>query len=352
MLPLLAVMGLAFGIAFLLTPGVIKLAPKWGAVDRPNFRKVHNRTMPRMGGLAIYLSFVLTLLFTQPLNDTRLIGLLIGSTLIVLVGLADDIWNLSPRLKLCGQILAALVLVVMGIEVQYITNPLSGGLVSLGFLAAPLTVLWLVGVTNAVNLIDGLDGLAAGVSIVAATTLAIVGWRAGQIGIAVWALILAGGTLGFLRYNFYPARLFMGDSGAMFLGFNLAALSLLSFTKSTTAFSLIIPFIILGIPILDTLCAIIRRSVAGQPIFQADKEHLHHRLLELGLSHRKTVLIIYALSATFSLSAIALTYFSRPEAMLLLGGLTVGTLIGAGKLGVLGTSTRNPSSERYRGISH
>lgn len=344
-------LGLAFVSAFLFTPLVIKIAPRVGAIDRPNYRKVHTRTMPRMGGLAIYLAFVITVIFTQ-IIDRRLGGLLAGSTLIILLGLADDIWNLAPRWKLLGQILAALVLVAFGTQVNFVTNPFSGGVITLGILAVPLTVLWIVGVTNAVNLIDGLDGLAAGVSAVAAITLAVVGWRSGEMDVAVWALILAFSTLGFLPYNFNPARLFMGDSGSMFLGYSLASLSLLSLTKSTTAFSLVIPFIILGIPILDTMCAIVRRFLGGQPIFQADKEHLHHRLLELGFSHRGTVLIIYAISGIFGLSALGLTYFARPEAMFILFGLIIITLIGASKLGVLAPhKTAAQSAERYRGLS-
>lgn len=305
-----------------------------------------------MGGIAIYLGFIITILATQTIT-ARLVGLLIGGTLIIFLGLIDDIRSLSPRGKLLGQVAAALILVGFGTQVDFITNPLTGGVTSLGSLAIPLTVIWIVGVTNAVNLIDGLDGLAAGISAIAAITLAVVGWAAGQGNAAVWALILALSTLGFLRYNFHPARIFMGDSGSMFLGFNLAALSLMSLTKSTTAFSLLVPFIILGIPILDTFCAIVRRLAGGQPIFKADREHLHHRLLGLGLSHRGTVLVIYIFSGVFGLSALGLTYFTRPGAMLILFGLFGATMYGAGRLGVL-EPQRNPSqsNQRYRGISH
>ena len=350
-LSLAGTLGLAFLISFLITPVVIKLAPRLGALDRPNYRKVHTRIMPRMGGLAIYLGFIIAILATQTIN-LRLGGLLVGGTLIIFLGLIDDIRNLSPRWKLLGQIVAALILVGFGTQVNFITNPLTGGVINLGILAIPLTVLWIVGVTNAVNLIDGLDGLAAGVSAVAAITLAVVGWSAGQTDVAVWALILALSTLGFLRYNFHPARIFMGDSGSMFLGYSLAALSLMSLTKSTTAFSLVVPFIILGIPILDTACAIVRRLAGGQPIFKADKEHLHHRLLGLGLSHRGTVLVIYIFSGVFGLSALGLTYFTRPGAMLILFGLFGATMYGAGRLGVLVPKRdSSQSAERYRGIS-
>ena len=209
-----------------------------------------------MGGIAIYLGFIITILATQTIT-ARLVGLLIGGTLIIFLGLIDDIRSLSPRGKLLGQVAAALILVGFGTQVDFITNPLTGGVTSLGSLAIPLTVIWIVGVTNAVNLIDGLDGLAAGISAIAAITLAVVGWAAGQGNAAVWALILALSTLGFLRYNFHPARIFMGDSGSMFWALIWRHFN--EFNEKHHCFSLLVPFIILGIPILDTFCAIVRR---------------------------------------------------------------------------------------------
>lgn len=327
--------GLAGILAWGITPLLIRLAPRIGAVDGPNHRKVHTCAMPCLGGAAIYIGFVIGMLAAGQVEE-RALALLAGGTAVFFLGVIDDCFELSPRVKLAGQIAAALLLVLLGVQVEFITHPLSGEAIELGLWAIPLTVLWVVGVTNAVNLIDGLDGLAAGVSMLAAVTLAVVAWREGETAVGLWALILAGSTAGFLRYNFHPARIFMGDSGAMFLGFNLAAMSVLGLTKSATAFSLIIPFVILGIPILDTFFAIVRRLAQGQPIFQADKEHLHHCLLAVGLTHRQTVLVIYAVSAVFGGSAIAFTYFTPPQAMLVLGVLSVVVMVAAGRLGVLG----------------
>lgn len=334
---------LAGVIGWAATPFLIRLAPRIGAVDGPNHRKVHTCSMPCLGGAAIYAGFVIGLLASGQL-EARTTALLAGGTAVFLLGVADDLFELSPRLKLAGQIAAALLIVLLGVQVEFLTHPLSGEAIELGFWAIPLTVLWIVGVTNAVNLIDGLDGLAGGVSVLAAVTLAVVAWREGEAAVASWALILAASTLGFLRYNFYPARIFMGDSGAMFLGFNLAAMSVLGLTKSATALSLVIPFVILGIPILDTFFAIVRRLAQGQPVFRADKEHLHHCLLAMGLSHRQTVLVIYAVSAVFGGSAIAFTYFTPPQAMLVLGILSVAVMVAASRLGVLGPALTWPGN--------
>lgn len=279
-------------LALVITPWVKKLALRWGALDAPGERKVHCQVMPRMGGLAIYLAFTAVVLFTQPLARPVL-GLLVGGGWIMALGILDDIKELSARKKLVGQILGALILVAFGFRVEFVTNPFMEGLILLGKLTIPVTILWIIGVTNAVNLIDGLDGLAAGTSAIAAMTMAVVvvleGLANPGLGETAFAavhlaLILCGSILGFLRYNFYPARIFMGDSGSMFLGFTLAALAIMGLTKGATVISVFIPIVILGIPLLDTVFAIIRRLFNGQPIFQADKNHLHHRLLEKGLS--------------------------------------------------------------------
>ncbi|NPV90670.1 MAG: undecaprenyl/decaprenyl-phosphate alpha-N-acetylglucosaminyl 1-phosphate transferase [Firmicutes bacterium] len=326
--------GLACGVSLIVTPLLIYLAPKLGAVDLPNQRKVHTGLMPCIGGGAIYLGFVAGTLAIAPTRAESL-AFLLGGTIILVVGLIDDLYDISPYLKLAGQILAALSVVYLGIQVDFVTNPFNGEAVSLGILAVPLTVFWIVGVTNAMNLIDGLDGLAAGVAALAAVTMGIVAGQQGQPLVALGAFILAGSTVGFLRYNFHPARIFMGDSGAMFLGFSLAIFAMMGLTKSTTAFSLIIPFVILGIPLLDTFFAIVRRAVNRRPVFAADRDHLHHRLLAIGLSHQSTVLVIYAISVVYGATAIALTWFTTPQAFMVLGVLSAGTIAGASKLGIL-----------------
>ncbi|MGF7184594.1 UDP-GlcNAc:undecaprenyl-phosphate GlcNAc-1-phosphate transferase [Desulfitispora alkaliphila] len=338
-------MMLAFIVALVLTPVVKSLAFRVGAVDNPEQRKVHKKIMPRMGGLAIYLGFIGAVLTTQPLTN-QIIGLLLGGTIIVVIGIADDIVGLQPKVKLLGQIVAASVLVLFGIGVEFVTNPFDG-MISLGILSIPFTILWIVGVTNAVNLIDGLDGLAGGVTAIAATTLAVVAWTEGQTLYATCALILAASTMGFLKYNFYPAKIFMGDTGSMFLGFNLATLAVLGLGKGATVISLFIPIVILGIPILDTAFAIVRRYMKNQPIFKADKEHLHHCLLAVGLSHKQTVLVIYGLNSILGASAVMLTMLTTAQAVMILLILFTGIVLGAEKIGVVGTRAIESTGKTY-----
>ncbi|TLM98394.1 undecaprenyl/decaprenyl-phosphate alpha-N-acetylglucosaminyl 1-phosphate transferase, partial [bacterium] len=271
---------------------------------------------------------------------------LLGGSIIVLLGILDDVRDVSPRLKLLGQITAAAVAVIFGIEVDVITNPF-GGVIVLNWqgipIGIPLTILWIVGITNALNLIDGLDGLAGGLSAIAALTLAVIGWREGSPEIVLPAMILAAATFGFLRYNFYPAKIFMGDSGSMFLGYILACLSVIGVTKTATVVSVFIPILILGIPIFDTLFAIIRRYINNQPIFKADKDHLHHRLLEIGFTHRQTVLAIYGVNLVLGASAIWLTDMATDQAVMISIGLILAIFIGADKIGVL---RRKPAAQR------
>ena len=333
---------IAFVTALLATPLAIFLARKWKVMDIPNERKVHTGAVPRMGGVAIYGAFVVGALalgiYTKPVA-----ALLIACSIVMFVGWVDDVRGISPTIKLLGQIAASLVLIKGGFFVQFITNPFTdGGLISLGVFAIPVTILWLTGISNAVNLIDGMDGLSAGVSSIAALTMAIVCYVQGQIQAAALAAVLAAAAFGFLRYNFYPARTFMGDCGALFLGFTLGALAIMGLSKGATIVSIFIPLIIMGIPIFDTFFAIIRRIFLRKPIFEADKGHLHHSLLSLGLSHRHTVLIIYAISAIMGLAAVLLALLTSAQAIILLIVLITATFAGAGKLGVLRGSKKTP----------
>lgn len=340
---------LAGGITLAATPWVRRQAFRWGAVDRPNARKVHKGVMPRLGGLAVYAGFVTAVLVTiQPTRS--LYGLLLGMTLIMLLGALDDIRGLSPRVKLAGQVAAALVLLPLGVQVYFVTNPFNGHIVDVGWLGIPITIFWVVAVTNAVNLIDGLDGLAGGVSCIAALTMAVVGWTqwqvfgaAGQREIIMLALLLAAALLGFLRYNFHPAKIFLGDSGSMLLGYTLAVMAIMGLTKSVTAVSVLVPLVILGIPLLDTFFAVLRRYHRHRPIFQPDKEHLHHQLLALGLSHRQAVLVIYGISALLGASAVVLNLVATDQALALLVVLAVVVIAAANKVGVIG---RAPEKDR------
>ncbi|PLR78259.1 undecaprenyl-phosphate alpha-N-acetylglucosaminyl 1-phosphate transferase [Bacillus sp. V3-13] len=293
---------ICFLATILITPLVKKLAFKIGATDKPNKRKVHQNIMPRLGGLAIYLSFLIGILIIQP-EESYHLPILIGSIIIILTGMIDDVREISPKLKLAGQIAAAFIVVVMGgMNVEFINLPFGGGKVHLGVFSIPLTMLWIIGITNAINLIDGLDGLAAGVSTIALLTIAGMAFVMVNPYVLIVALIVAVATIGFLFFNFYPAKIFMGDTGALFLGYIIAVLSLLGF-KNVTFISLIIPIIILGVPISDTFFAIVRRLVNRQPLSAPDKSHLHHCLLRTGFSHRQTVLLIYSMSAILGLTA-------------------------------------------------
>lgn len=324
----------AFVIAYFTVPLAIKLAFKIGAIDKPDARKVHSNSMPRLGGVAIFIAFLLPLCLVIDKNHAPFIGIILGGLVIFAVGIIDDIYQLSAKVKLVGQVLAASIAIYYGVMVHFVTNPFDG-LVSLGFLSIPVTLLWIVGVTNAINLIDGLDGLAGGVSIIAAGTMGIIALLQGQPEVAFAAFLLVAAVLGFLPYNFHPAQTFMGDSGSNFLGFVLGCLAIMGTAKSATMISLFIPIVILGIPIFDTFFAIIRRINKKAPIFKPDKEHLHHRLLSLGMGHTQCVLTIYGISGVFALVAILLSMTTNPKAMLVLAILLFLILLGADRIGLL-----------------
>lgn len=294
-----------FVVSLLLTPLIKKFAIKVGATDQPDDRKVHKVVMPRMGGLAIFITFILGCLFFIP-NYLQAWPILIGGIVIVTVGMLDDLICLSAGKKLLGQIIAATIPVIAGVRIDYITIP-NGEIIQFGWMAIPITILWIVAIMNAINLIDGLDGLAAGVSSIAILTISILAFSLGNPLSVLLGMILLGSTLGFLVFNFYPAKLFMGDTGSLFLGYMISVLSIMGLTKSAAIFSLIIPVIILAVPIMDTIFAIVRRIVKKQPLSKPDKYHLHHCMLRLGFSHRQSVIIIYLLSSLFSLAAVLFT---------------------------------------------
>jgi UDP-GlcNAc:undecaprenyl-phosphate GlcNAc-1-phosphate transferase len=338
MLLKLLALAVAFLLVLMLTPWVRAKAVVWGAVDLPNKRKIHLGTMPRLGGLVIYLAFVPVAVLTSSM-DLPVFGLALGATLILLLGIVDDIKGVSPWVKLFGQTVAALSVIPFGIKVGFVTNPFSGDLFYLGILAIPVTVLWLVAVTNAVNLIDGLDGLAGGVSCISALTMAVIAYLQfktfgdlGQLEIVFLCLILATSILGFLKYNFYPASIFLGDSGSMLLGFSLGVISIMGLTKSVTAISVIIPVVVMGIPLLDVLMAVLRRYRDQKPIFQPDRGHLHHKLLDLGMSHPKAVLAIYGVGLVMGSSAVVMTILTTNQSMFLLFILASLIIIAANKV--------------------
>lgn len=305
---------IALALALILTPLVKKFAHLVGAVDVPNARKVHTRIMPRLGGLAIYLGFIGSFFaiiaflpneIMSPFHLKFIKAVLVGGTIIVITGAFDDRFDLPAKLKFLLQIAAACVVVfVFDVQINFVNMPFGSTMQHLvEWISIPITILWIVGVTNAINLIDGLDGLAAGVSGISILTILIMAVITGMPPVIMLSALLIGSITGFMKYNFHPAKIFMGDSGSLFLGFCIAMLSLYSF-KQVTLVSFVIPLLIIGVPLSDTFFAIIRRLVNNKPIFGADKGHLHHRLQDLGLSHRKAVLVIWGISALFGAVAI------------------------------------------------
>ena len=327
-------------VSLLVMPAVIFFAEKTGAMDAPNARKVHKKPIPRIGGLGIYAGFIAAIIFFAAHANLdsemirEMVGLVFSGTLIVALGLVDDYKNLPAKLKLLGQICAAAVLVLgFDVRIDFVTDPF-GDYIYLEWFAIPATMFWLVGLTNTVNLIDGLDGLAAGVAAIASFTILLIALEQNFILVAVITAAIAGAAVGFLKYNFHPARIFMGDTGSMFLGFMLAGISVTGAVKSVATIALIVPIFALGLPILDTTFAIVRRLRGGVPIFKPDKGHLHHRLLSVGFTQCQAVLLMYVISALFGLSAIALTAVSCQIAALILLVVITAIIYGVRKLGI------------------
>lgn len=328
----------AFVASILLTPLVKRLAYRIGAVDKPNYRKVHDHVMPRLGGLAIFIAFLIGIVVAQPM-DKSMIAILIGSFVIIVTGVLDDMLEISPKAKLIGQTIAAAIVIFFGgVQIDFINLPF-GGKLDFGYLSIPLTLIWIIGITNAINLIDGLDGLAAGVSTIALVTLATMAFIMSDMFVLVMALILAASTCGFLFYNFHPAKIFMGDTGALFLGFMISVLALLGF-KNVTFVSLVIPIVMLGVPISDTFFAIVRRLLNKQPPFSPDKSHLHHRLMSIGFTHRQTVLLIYGIAAMFGLAAIIFSMAKLWGAILLITVILIAIELFVEVIGLAGQNYR------------
>lgn len=299
----------AFVGSCLLTPVAIKVAPKIGAIDIPkDNRRMHTHAMPRFGGMAIFLgSAAAMLLFLN--FDPRVGRILIGGALIYILGVADDLLNLPPKVKFAGQTLVAVMMYAWNIRIEFITNFFGEGNSQLGdVLCFIITILWIVGITNTVNLIDGLDGLAAGTAAIASLCIAYAAYIHGTYLAAGAMLALAGAALGFLPFNFYPAKIFMGDGGSLYLGFMLSTLSVLGTVKSATFVAVIIPVLVLGVPIFDTAFAIFRRFINKKPIMGADRGHLHHRLMNLGYGQRRATLMLYGITAIMGVAAVT---FSR-----------------------------------------
>jgi len=329
----------------ILTPLVRRLAHRFGALDLArSSRKIHGKPIPRIGGVAIVIAFyvplVALLLFQTEVGHLfvaerqHVIGLFAGGIAIALLGLYDDLRGANAWKKFAIQFAVAGLLYALGFRISAIANPFGDPLM-LGWVSLPFTLLWIVGVINALNLIDGLDGLAGGVALVAVVTTFLIAIQREHPLMMLFSSALAGAIIGFLFYNFNPASIFMGDTGSMFLGFVLAASAIQTNQKSTTAVAVLIPAIALGLPIMDTLLAIARRALRGRPLFQADKEHIHHRLMAAGLSHRQTVLVLYGLCVLLGAAALVLTFANGGQSTLLLIVLAVVAFVFLRSLGYI-----------------
>ena len=325
---ILLAMGLAAVISYLATPFVKKLAVKIGAVDVPkDNRRMHKVPIPRMGGMAIVIGFLLcTFLFVE--LDRQMWGVLLGAIIILVVGVLDDCLTLRALPKFLAQIVAALIVYFSGNEIRYVSNPFSAGLLDLGVFSGFVTVVWIVMMTNAVNFIDGLDGLAVGVSGISTATMLVIAMLMGEVDVAVILAALMGSCLGFIPYNFNPAQIFMGDTGSTFLGFVLAGLSIQGLFKMYAVISFLVPFLILGVPFFDITFAVIRRLAKHQNPMTADRGHIHHRLIDMGLSQKQSVAIVYMLTGVLGLAAVLLANSTGIKTYILFAAVCVVAVVG------------------------
>jgi len=333
----IAVLVLSAAASFLLTPLARRVAVWLGAIDHPGERKIHTEPMPRLGGLAVFGGFCFPWGFFYLLdnrvtatfqNYERLFAALVAGAVVMLaLGVVDDVKGLRAAPKLAVQVAAAAGLYFGGYQIDALSNPF-GPPIQLGGLALPVSVLWIVGITNAINLLDGIDGLAAGVTACIALALAAINVTYGNIIVALLTLCLAGACAGFLPHNFAPARIYLGDSGSLFLGLVLACIGILSLFKAATATFIATPLILFALPLFDTTSVFVGRLWRGAPVFRGDRTHVHHRLLALGLNHRQAALFLYAITFLMGLAAVALTARQTPVT-LLVGGLLLALLLGA-----------------------
>lgn len=330
-LRMLIALAVAAAVSFLTTPMVKSLAYKIGAIDVPrDERRMHSVPIPRLGGLAIFFSFLLTVLVFADI-DRQMRGILLGAVMIVVLGVLDDILTLRALPKLIVQIAAAGIAVYHGCVIQFFSNPnifSDAAYFNLGWLSVPVTIIWIVAITNAVNFIDGLDGLAVGVSAISTASLIVIALLVQEHNIALILVALFGACLGFIPYNMNPAKIFMGDCGSTFLGYILATLSVTGLFKLYAIISFAVPFLVLGLPIFDICFAFLRRIAKGQSPMTADRGHVHHRLIDMGFSQKQAVAIAYMLTAILGLAAVLLTSSGAFRALILIGAVFVVGAIG------------------------
>ena len=312
------------------TPAVKRLAVRIGAVDVPkDSRRAHTTPTPRLGGLAIFIGFLLGAVFLAEIT-VQVRGILIGAVIIVILGVLDDIYSLKAYVKFAVQIVAALVAVFHGVQIEIFSNPFvfsEQEYVFMGALSIPITVLWIVGITNSVNLIDGLDGLAAGISTISSVVMLVISLMVSDTNVAIIMAALAGACIGFLPYNFNPAKIFMGDTGALLLGFLLSTVSIIGLFKFYAVVSFAAPLLVLAVPLFDTSFAFIRRVFNGKNPLAPDRGHFHHRLIDLGLSQKQAVVVLYTISGLLGLVAVVITTSDEIRALILVAAVLIAAAI-------------------------
>lgn len=328
----LLALAVALAISFVTTPAVKLFAQKVGAIDVPNEeRRVHDHPIPRLGGLAIFIAFLLSVVLFADV-DRQVQGILLGAVVVVIVGVIDDIMPLPALLKFVVQIAAALIAVFHGVVIEIVSNPnifSPSEYLVLGAMSIPITVIWIVAITNSVNLIDGLDGLAVGVSAIASVTMLVIAIVFAEENVAVMLAALTGACIGFMPYNLNPAKIFMGDTGALLLGFVLSTVSIIGLFKFYAIISFAVPFLALGLPIFDTAFAFFRRICTGKNPMAPDRGHFHHRLIDMGLSQKQAVAILYSVSAILGLAAVVITTSGEIKAIILIVAFALAVAIGA-----------------------
>jgi len=331
-LSIIIAVAIALVVSFATTPAVKWLAHRIGAIDIPkDSRRVHKSPIPRLGGLAIFIGFILSVLLMAEI-DVQVRGVLIGAVVIVILGVIDDVFTLKAYIKFLVQIAAALIAVWHDVVIEIFSNPFAFGAVGsqfvfLGYLAIPITVIWIVGITNSVNLIDGLDGLAVGVSTISAVVMLIIALMVSYPNVAIIMAALAGACIGFLPYNFNPAKIFMGDTGALLLGYLLATVSIIGLFKFYAVVSIAAPLLVLALPLIDTSFAFFRRLFKGQNPMAPDRGHFHHRLIDMGLSQKQAVAVLYAASGLLGLAAVVITTTEHMRALVLLIAVIIAIIV-------------------------
>ena len=339
-------------LSFLSTPLVKSLANHVGAIDVPkDNRRMHTIPIPRMGGLAIFIGFLLSVLVFSREMDRGLQSILLGAIILVILGVFDDKYTLGAKFKLLVQLLAASIVVFYGdLRIDRLTNPFGSSLYSywdFGLLSYPITILWIVAIANAVNFIDGLDGLACGVSCISSVNLLVIALLVSDEQVSIIMAALTGACLGFVPYNFNPAKIFMGDTGSTFLGFMLATVSIQGLFKAYTAISFIVPFLLLGLPIFDICFAVIRRVASGRSPMEADRGHFHHRLIDMGFSQKQSVAIAYVLTGILGLAAVLLTVSGAMRALIMLGAIIM-----VGSIGMRVILGEKPHAKFWHHVKH